>query len=209
MQFRSVSRNNEFSSQELSSISELKDQVISQNKKINDLNVKNAEVSNELKGYENKNASSDNVVKNLKKDTQKAQMLAGLVPVKGRGIVIKLTNDSLETVSSIPILSVLNELRIADAQAISINDQRVTATTEVADASGFIIINGKQMLPPIIIKAIANPDQIESALKMIGGLMEQLSNYYNVKAEFNRDNNIVLPKIGDDVVKTNLLNPVN
>lgn len=209
VQYRSISRNNEFSKLEFATINELKDQVINQNKKINDLNAKNVEVLNQLKEYENNYSSRDLVINNLKKEAEKAQMLAGLVEVKGKGIVIKLTNDSLETVSAIPILSVLNELRIGDAQAISINDQRVIATTEVTDASGYIIVNGKQMLPPITIKAIANPDQIEHSLKMIGGLMEQLSNYYYVNAEFSKDDNIIIPRISDDVIKTNLLEPAD
>jgi uncharacterized protein YlxW (UPF0749 family) len=209
VQYKSISRNNQFSKLEYATINELKDQVINQNKKINDLNNKNNEISSQLKEYENNYASRDTVINNLKNETEKAQILAGLVDVKGRGIVIKLTNDGLETVSYDSILAVLNELRVGDAQAISINDQRIVATSEVIDAGGYIIINGKQMLPPITIKAIANPDQIEHSIKMIGGLMEQLSKYYYVNAEFSKDNSILIPKVEDDVIKTNLLTPSN
>lgn len=209
VQFRSVSRNNEFSKLEYATISELKDQVINQNKKINDLNSRNNEISSQLKEYESNYASRDTVISNLKKDTEQAEMLAGLVDVKGKGIVIKLTNDGLETVAADSILAVLNELRVGDAQAISINDQRIVATTEVTDASGYIIVNTRQMLPPITIKAIANPDQIEHSIKMIGGLMEQLSKYYYVNAEFSKDNSITIPKVENGVLKTNLLQPIN
>ena len=59
------------------------------------------------------------------------------------------------------MISVLNA---ADAEAISINDQRYTSHTEIVRAGNHIEINGVSTNSPIIIKAIGNADTLESAL---------------------------------------------
>ena len=59
------------------------------------------------------------------------------------------------------LLRVLNELCAAGAEAISINDQRIVATTEVRCAGPTVSVNNVRSAPPYVIKAIGNPKKFD------------------------------------------------
>ena len=165
------------------------------------------ELIEENRKYEDARAGSDEIAKQLKEELEKARIFAGLTDVKGRGVIITLDKNEYVNVEDTDILSVINELRAAGAQAISVNEERVVATTEVREASGYIMINGVKMEAPFVIKAISDPDKLERALKMIGGVVENLENY--IKVDVKKSDNIIIPKVRDDgtVIKTDLLSP--
>ena len=62
------------------------------------------------------------------------------------------------------LLYIVNDLRAAGAEAISINDQRVVTTTEVRCAGTTILVNATRLAPPYIIRAIGNPDDLSAVL---------------------------------------------
>ena len=79
------------------------------------------------------------------------------------------------------ILQTISVLNAAEAEAISINDQRYTAFTEIEKAGNHIEINGVSIGAPIIIKAIGDPETLESALAIKRGIVWTLEYYdYNV-----------------------------
>jgi len=110
-------------------------------------------------------------------------MNAGLITVSGPGIELVLDNPTASTEDSqIPtelmiiqdeyLLSALNELWGAGAEAISINGQRIIATTEIRQAGSFININLTRVVPPYQILAIGNPQGLMDTLQITGGLQE-------------------------------------
>jgi uncharacterized protein YlxW (UPF0749 family) len=70
---------------------------------------------------------------------------------------------------------VINDLRGAGAEAISINGQRILATSEVRQAGNHINVNLTRLSPPYKITAIGNPGTLKSSLEIKGGLVEYLA----------------------------------
>ncbi|MGB9804455.1 DUF881 domain-containing protein [Desulfofundulus sp.] len=121
--------------------------------------------------------------KALRDELDKARLLAGLVPVTGPGIEVTLDNPpqqagrgpvTLYTIRDEDLLRVVNELRGAGAEALSINGQRIVAHTEIRWAAPFINVNLTRVVPPYHILAIGKPDNLKSALEIPGGLVEYL-----------------------------------
>ncbi len=122
--------------------------------------------------------------KALKDELAKARLLAGLVPVTGPGIEVTLDNPpqqareggpvSLYVIRDEDLLRVVNELRGAGAEALSINGQRIVAHSEIRWAAPFINVNLTRVVPPYHILAIGKPDNLKSALEIPGGLVEYL-----------------------------------
>ncbi len=120
--------------------------------------------------------------KALEGELEKARLLAGLVPVTGPGVEVTLDNPpanrgwatSLYVIRDEDLLRVVNELRGAGAEAISINGQRIVATSEIRWAAPFINVNLTRLVPPYHILAIGNPGNLRSALEIPGGLVEYL-----------------------------------
>lgn len=86
--------------------------------------------------------------------------LAGLTAVKGSGVIIRLDDSGLVQGSIIHdtyLIETVNVLKEAGAQAISINGQRVLATTELLCLGPSIRINGSREFAPYHIYAIGDP----------------------------------------------------
>ena len=90
------------------------------------------------------------------------------------------------------VLSVINELKNAGAEAISINDQRIVPTTGIICGGNIIDINGQKVGAPFEIKAIGLPEQL-AALERTGGYLELLKSY-SIEVSLKKSNNITIPK---------------
>ncbi len=142
----------------------------------------------------------------LQSELNKVRMNAGLVTVSGPGIELVLDKPDTNTGDTqIPfelmiiqdeyLLSALNELWGAGAEAISINGQRIIATTEVRQAGSFININLNRVVPPYQILAIGNPQKLMDTLEITGGLQEYWRDL-GIKVSIEKHDDLTLPAYG-------------
>jgi len=207
LQYRSINYNESVSSYQNMREEVLKEELIKLQRSNADLRTKLQEMEEELRSYQTAQAGSKEVYDNLQKELDNMRIFAGLTDVKGKGLIITVEDDFF-TVIGTDILAIVNELKAAGAQAISINDERYVAMTEIRDAPPYIMVNGVQMTSPFTIKAIGDPEQLEHSLKMAYGVIEKLDDYYKITIKTSDE--VIIPKVRDDgtVIKTNLLNPV-
>lgn len=143
-----------------------------------------------------------NAVKALNEELIKANMAAGLVAVKGKGVIVTL-NDSprglqpgedpnLYLIHDEDLLKVVNELRAAGAEAISINGHRLVANSEIRCAGSTILVNVNKIAPPFVINAIGDPDILESSLRIKGGWLETLQ-MWGIQAQIQHSDSIEVP----------------
>lgn len=167
----------------------------SQAKRIEELEAK-------IKQYEKGEVDKNVYAENLYNDTMKYRMLAGYLDLEGPGIVMEINDPPVDLefgegysiVDELDlILQVISVLNAADAEAISINDQRYTTFTEIEKAGNHIEINGVSTSAPIVIKAIGKPETLESALNLKGGIVTQLRDY-DYLVQVNQESNITIPK---------------
>lgn len=164
------------------------------------------ELQNDLSKYRDQVTQSGGVEKILKEELERAKMIAGLTDVSGNGIIVTLKDgsnnqgvggvvydDSYGIVHDSYVLMFLNELRAAGAEALSINDERILATSEIRCAGPTISVNNTKIAAPFEIKAIGNPDTLENALRMPGGAIDQ-SNFYGIGTSIKKSNKLVVKK---------------
>lgn len=143
------------------------------------------EYEKKIKGYENSMSGNDKSLQLLKEELENIRKLSGMTILQGRGITVTL-NDSRQTakgnadanaylVHAEDILSVINELNVAGAEAISINGQRIIGSSSVRCAGSVVNINGIKIATPFVITAIGDPDILESALNFPGGVIDSLA----------------------------------
>lgn len=211
IQFRSVKINNQISDVERKSLDELRAELIEQ-KDINEgLQKRCNELENEVISYENADLQSSTVEENLQNEVKRLRIIAGLSDVKGQGVVITLSDNDQAIVSGNNILDLVNELKASDAEAISINNERVIATTEIREAGNYIMVNGIRQDRPFVIKAIGDSEKLEHTLKMIGGIVERLQEYYFIDVNLEKKNEIEIPKVKDDgtIIRIDMLTPID
>lgn len=159
------------------------------------------EYETRIKEFENAVQSEGQSNKLIYEELERTRMLAGLVDVQGPGVVVtvnvKYVNEwgqdaIVQNVRYDDLLKLVNELNAAGAEAIAINDERIIATTEIRNAGDYIVINTNRYSAPFEIKAIGNPDTLEAALKLLGGVADDLGVYLQINIK--RVDNIRIPK---------------
>jgi len=147
--------------------------------------------------------TDEETVELLKQELAKSQQNAGLTNVRGSGLKI-IMEDSLADFGSgtdlnnylvhdEDILKVVNELRSAGAEAISVNEQRIISTSEIRCAGPTIFINGDRIGAPFVIKAIGDPTLLEGAMTMRGGNVDILKEW-GIRFTITKEADIVIPK---------------
>jgi uncharacterized protein YlxW (UPF0749 family) len=116
------------------------------------------ELEQRLKEIEEKNLSDDAFIQSAMKELERYRMAAGVLDVKGPGVIITV-DDPIPTeenpgdgYSTIMIrydllLALVNKLKDAGAEAISINGQRIIAKTEISLAGDNVNINRSRGFP--------------------------------------------------------------
>lgn len=129
--------------------------------------------------------NGDQTITDLQSELKKSDMAAGLTAVRGPGIIVTV-NDSPHVlqrgedpnpylVHDYELRDIVNEMRASGAEAISINNERITAISEIRCAGTTIMVNKNRITPPFVIKAIGDPKNLESGLSIRGGLLWVLS----------------------------------
>jgi len=118
------------------------------------------------------------------KEFERIKMGAGVVAVEGPGIIVTIDdskrpskpgeNPNLYLIHDDDILKVINELWAAGAEAMSINEQRLIASSEIRCAGPTLSVNNSRYSPPYEVRVIGEPTTLENALKMRGGVVETL-----------------------------------
>ncbi len=209
-QYKSINYNQSVLSLQNKRVDELMEDYIKLQKQKNDLQENLKALEKENQTYEKVKAGDSDAARQIQESLQRVRVFAGLTDVKGKGIIITLENNSYLPIEDSDIMDVVNELRAAGAQAISVNNERIVAMSEIREAGRYIMINGKQMESPFTIKAISDPDDLENSVRLIGGVLEGLEDM-QIKVDVKKSDNIEIPRFIDDgtTIRTDLLTPVN
>lgn len=124
----------------------------------------------ELSSEADQQASAQEAAAKLR---QQADIAAGLVPVVGPGIVMGIA-DQTSALPAQVFVTVLAELRNAGAEAIEVNEVRLTLRSWFAVEEGVMVVDGVALTPPYTWRAIGEPDTLASAIEIRGGAASQL-----------------------------------
>ena len=190
MQFKTISQT-DISELELMRESELKTEITTLKTKYDEVVAKIKEDNEKILEYENAKEEGKKASGLLQKELKETEDLLGKNAVTGEGIVITMTNAGTKSINAQDLLELVNMLRNAGVEAISINDQRIVYKSYIANINGtnYITINGERVMAPFTIKAIGNMTYLESAIAKKNGYIDtQISDGKDVKLE--RQNNI-------------------
>ena len=111
------------------------------------------------------------VTQDLNTQLEQARMAAGMVAMTGPGLVIELSDSGAAVppdgnsrdylVSGRDVLAVVEELWLAGAEGISVNGERVTASTAIVDIGGSVLVNSAYIAAPYEVRAIGPADMFD------------------------------------------------
>jgi uncharacterized protein YlxW (UPF0749 family) len=107
-------------------------------------------------------------------DLEKLRVINGTAPAIGPGVELKIAAD----VRVEDVQDLINELRNAGAEAVTLNGDRITARSAVRSDRGSVVLNGRRVAMPYVFEVVGSPEILERALTRKGGLVSYLQNTY-------------------------------
>ena len=181
LQYKSVTRNQSLEKESLSRDNDMENNLINARQQNIDLQKENMQLHTDLEAYRKEAASNSDGAEALKKEMEKYRTMSGLTNVKGPGITIEVA-DSTKTdtasdsgiVHDTDLLSLVNELYAAGAEAVCINEERLIISSPIRCVGNTIMVNNKRCSSPYKIKAIGDSEALYTAINMRGGICEQM-----------------------------------
>ena len=172
---------------------ELRTEISNFKQKVTETEEQLKETNLKIKEYEETINTDKEASQILAKELEQQNNILGKNAVKGNGIIITLTDTRAQKITPEDLRELLNQLKTAGAEAISINGQRIVYDSYVVDLGGtFISVNGERLVSPYEVKAIGNPTYLESELskKQYGYIDTKLEEGKDVVLE--RQDNILI-----------------
>lgn len=195
MQVKTISQT-DISGLEIMSESELKTEIATLKTKCEETILKQTETNNKIAEYEQAKIEGKETTKLLQDELEEKENILGKNAVVGEGIIIKMGNGTGKDINAEDLLELVNLLKSAGAEAISINEQRIVYDSYFADINNAnnITVKGQRILAPYTIKAIGNTTYLESAVsqKNYGYIDKKATEGKTVTLE--KQARIVIPK---------------
>lgn len=190
-----------------SSENELRDAVLKSKEKYDKLYEELEKMESQLEIERTNSTQNNTELEELENSIKEANKILGLSEVTGEGITITvndnqkislnswLADPNLLIVHDTDLIYIVNELRNAGAEAISINGQRIVTTTAIECNGNVIKVNGEKIAAPFEIKAIGFPELLTS-IDRFGGYVDYLeeSRYLDVTVKTSDKEKITIPK---------------
>lgn len=166
-QLRSQARPIELSSLSAQELSTLIETLSSRNVELSD---GLADLQEQIREYERDEARGQSSLDLTREDLDRFSAFAGLTAVEGQGIILHVEGSFDPTA----INDLVYELRNAGAEAIAVDDVRITAQSVAVLGTSAIEIDGVPIDRTFEIRAIGSPQGLKSAMERPGGILSLL-----------------------------------
>ncbi len=200
IQFKSVDEYRKSNIEDLRE-DELKTQIASYKSKYEEAEAQYQDNENKIKEYKATSNENEKAGKLLDDELEQQKNLLGLTDVTGEGVIITLTDTNEGTYTSDRLRYLVNELKYAGAEAISINDNRVINLTDIVTINdSFIVMYGNvRISSPYVIKAIGDTTYLLSTLNMKNSGFVDLMKAENLQVSVEQSKNITITKYSRDI----------
>ncbi|MGF7059430.1 DUF881 domain-containing protein [Brassicibacter mesophilus] len=154
-------------------------------------------------------SKNNNFFNKLYNELQMYSIFLGNTDVSGSGIIIRIDElqeditfgDGTNTIAENYdlFLHVISSLNAANAEAISINDIRYTSYSTIYVKNNALEIDEYMINPPVIIKVIGDPKELEYILTLRDGGLDVLKNMPSIKVDINKESDIQIPRTSKEI----------
>lgn len=191
-QLRSQARPIELSSLSAQELSTLIETLSARNVQLTD---GLADLREQIRDYERAEVQGQSDVALSEENLLRIAAFGGLTAVEGQGLSIAIEGSFDATA----VNDLIYELRNAGAEAIAVDEVRITARSVAVLGTGAIEIDGVPIGPSFEIRAIGSPDGLQSAIERPGGILRLLQQSIDARFTVRQLQNLELPATERDL----------
>jgi uncharacterized protein YlxW (UPF0749 family) len=148
-----------------------------------------ADIRDQLRQYEVSGPRSESALQVSREDLRRITAFGGLAAVNGQGIVMDV-NGNLDAIA---LNDLINELRNAGAEAISVDAIRITARSVATEGPRAMELDGVEVGERFTLRAVGSPDGLLSAMERPGGIISQLKLFIRATIQIRQAESVTLP----------------
>lgn len=205
MQINTIKNANSTVSQTLAE-NGLRDEVLKWKEKYDNISSELDNAEKKLGDIREKSTENDSTSSEKEEEIRLNNNLLGITNLVGQGIEMTIQDDpnatrenigklddiSLHIIHDADLRAIVNELKNAGAEAISINGQRLVNTTAITCIGNVIKVNDERITSPFTIKAIGLSESL-AGINRPGGYIERLKEK-GIVVNIKKSNKIEIPK---------------
>jgi uncharacterized protein YlxW (UPF0749 family) len=191
-QLRSQARPTEISSLPAPELSQLVD-TLSERNRSDSLAL--ADLRETLREYRVAGSQGQSALEVSREDLRRITAFGGLAAVEGQGILLDVQGN----LDAIALNDLLNELRNAGAEALAVDDIRITHRSVAVQGPTSLLIDGLEIGDSFQVQAIGSPDGLLSTIERPGGIIAQLQQFIDASIVARQSNQILLPATGESL----------
>lgn len=198
MQFRTVEQT-DITEIENMRESELRTTLSEWKTKYEDVTTQLEETNKRIQEYEKTIQDNEAASELIDEELQESNMLVGKTDVYGEGVEITLS-DGRKSVQAYDLIDLVNELRYAGAEAISINEIRIISTTDIIDMADYtyIMVNLQRTEGPYVVKAIGDKTYMSTMLNLKGSGFVDKATTSGLQVSVKEQNRVEIPKYNQE-----------
>lgn len=138
----------------------------------------------------------DQAEKIAKQNEETSGIISGRLPAQGQGVVIRITKGSKQNIDAATMFTLIEELRNAGAEVISVGDVRVITSTSITQGQdGQLQCDGITLDTPYVVRAIGNPGDLQNAVNIAGGIGSRLKVMYGSRVTVEQSDDVVITAV--------------
>lgn len=174
-------------------------------KEISSLTESNDILKNKIIEYTTGSRENSNIFEDMKSQVKDYGLLTGLYQTKGPGVKITIldgdrnvgidtnTDINLKTLHDKDMERVINEIKLAGGEAITVNNHRISANSGLTCRGFCLIFEDKDTVyAPFEIYTIGDPDSLEKNLLLDGSYLNKLK-IRGLKVTVEKCDEIIMP----------------
>jgi uncharacterized protein YlxW (UPF0749 family) len=156
-------------------------------------------------------AGSDRQIRDLNELLLAARVAAGMVALQGPGLVLQLDDSDVPVppgastadyrVGARDVRTVVEELWLAGAEAISVNGERIVPASAIVDIGGSLLVNSAYLAPPYQVAAIG-PEDLYDVMAASPGFVDLVRarvDRYGIRVSFAQPEQVTVPAYAGSV----------
>ncbi len=143
--------------------------------------------------YAQTQADGSSNLNRLVDDLNRLRVQTGAAQVHGPGVLITV-NYALRAAD---VMALINEIRNAGAEAVAINNQRITAHTTIEEVNGMLLIDDTPQAPPYRVAALGDKNTLMGALNRLGGLLRIWNEIEGVSISIEPSDDLTAPRVAN------------
>jgi uncharacterized protein YlxW (UPF0749 family) len=191
-QLRSQARPTEISSLSAQDLSTLIETLSDRNR---ELRSGVSDVNEQLREYRLAQTQGQSALEVSREDLRRIAAFSGQTAVVGQGLILRVNGE----LDPIAVNDLINELRNAGAEAIAVDQVRITARSVCVLGAGTLEIDGTRVDRAFTIRAVGDPDGLLTALQRPGGIISQLKLFVNATIDATQSQSVVIPASQQDL----------